>query len=129
MDSEIAQLWVVDGLISATGSGVHAADLGTGQGKPGGGGWRLVTKDAEEPGPDERARAPGRSRPAGGHGNGDRGRGKGSAEVGEAARPSLPQKRSGDCRAVERALAGGSPVQLAAGLKDVPQHPGADQRL
>src|ERR1700674_1691225 len=128
MDSEIAQLWGVDGLISTTGSGVHAADLGTGQGKPGGGGWRLVTKDAEEPGPDERARAPGRSRPAGDHGNGDRaghrGRGKGSSEVGEAARPSLPQKRSGDCRAVEQALAGAAPVQLSAGLADSPEQTG-----
>src|SRR5215469_16260633 len=104
MDSEVAQLWGADGLISATGSGVHAADLGTRQRKPGGRGRRLVAKDAEEPGPDERARAAGGSRPAGDHGNGDyashRGGGKGCSEAGETARPALPQKRRGDCRAV-----------------------------
>src|SRR5260370_3606268 len=55
MDSEAAQLRVVDGLVPAEGSGMHASDLGTRQRKPGGGGRRLVAEDAEEPGPDERA--------------------------------------------------------------------------
>jgi len=47
MDSEAAQLRVVDGLVPAEGSGMHAADLGARQRKPGGGGRRLVAEDAE----------------------------------------------------------------------------------
>src|SRR5229473_7313013 len=99
MDSEAAQLRVVDGLVPAEGSGMYASDLGTRQRKPGGGGRRLVAQDAEEPGPDERACAPSGSGPTGGHRNGDyrshRGRGKGSSEAGETARPALPQERTG----------------------------------
>src|ERR1700694_5648425 len=59
MDSAAAQLRVVDGLVPAEGSGVHAADVGAGQRESGGRGRRLVAEDAEEPGPDERASAPG----------------------------------------------------------------------
>src|ERR1700681_2484084 len=112
MDSTIAQLRVVDGLVPAEGSGVHAADLGTGQRKPGGGGRRLVTEDAEEPGPDECASAPGgsgyRRCNGDGHPAGDRRGRAGRPETGETAGPALPQERGGDCRAIERALAGGS---------------------
>src|SRR5229473_2121845 len=70
MDSEAAQLRVVDGLVPAEGSGMYASDLGTRQRKPGGGGRRLVAEDAEEPGPDERASAPGRIGHRRGNGNG-----------------------------------------------------------
>src|SRR5215831_2441480 len=54
MDSTVTQLRIADGLVSAEGSGVHAANAGTGQRQPGGGGRRLVAENAEEPGPDER---------------------------------------------------------------------------
>src|SRR6266478_273401 len=90
MDSEAAQLRVVDGLVPAEGSGMYASDLGTRQRKPGGGGRRLVAEDAEEPGPDERASAPGRIGHRRGNGNGhpagDRRRRAGRAAVGGCER-------------------------------------------
>src|SRR6266852_3826381 len=93
----------------------------------------LVAEDAEEPGPDERASAPGRIGHRRGNGNGhpagDRRRRAGRAAVGEIAEPALPQERRGDCRAIERTLAGGSLVQPAAGIEDVRRHPGADHRV
>src|SRR5450755_4594861 len=133
MDSAAAQLRVVDGLVPAEGSGVHVADLGAGQRKPGGRGRRLVAEDAEEPGPDERASAPGGIGHRRGNGDGhrasDRRRRAGRAETGGTAGSTLPQEQGGDCRAIERALAGGSLVQPASGIEDVRQHPGADHRL
>src|ERR1700686_5029495 len=123
MDSEAAQLRVVDGLVPAEGSGVYAADFGAGQRKPGGRGRRLVAEDAEEPGPDERARTPGRIGHQWGNGDGhpagDRRWRAGRATVGKTARRALPQERRGNCRAIERALARGPLVQPAAGIEDV----------
>ncbi len=40
----------------------------------------------------------------------------GCLEAGQAARPTLQQNRTGNCRTIEWALAGGSFVQLAAGV-------------
>src|SRR5215831_8423378 len=43
MDSTVTQLRIAAGLVSAEGSGVHAANAGRGQRQPGGGGRRLFS--------------------------------------------------------------------------------------
>ena len=50
-------------------------------------------------------------------------------ETGATARLALPQERGGDRGAIERTLAGGSPVQPAASAQDVRRDSGADRRL
>src|SRR5580700_10998953 len=82
---------------------------------------------------DSLQRAPGGLRPGWGDGNGHsarhRRRRAGGSEIGAAARPTLQQNRVRDCRTIEWALAGGSPVQFAAGAEDVRRGPGANRRL
>src|SRR5215467_11465686 len=129
MDPTAAQLWIVAGLVPTTRGGLHAANTGAGQGEPSGRVQRLVAPDAKKPGPDECAGAP-RGLPYGRYnGNGDfacdRGGRAGCPEAGETTGYPLPQKRGGDRRAVERALAGRSPVQLTAVLEDVRCHSAA----
>jgi hypothetical protein len=58
VDAAAAQLRIASQFVPTGGSGLHAADAGAGSGQPGGGVWGLAAEDAEEPGPDERARAP-----------------------------------------------------------------------
>src|SRR5208283_397980 len=103
--------------------GLEVLLVDTRQGQPGGGGRGLGAADAEKLGPDECAGASrrlgsGRSNGAG-HRARHRRRGARCPEVGPITRPALPEERSGDCRTVERALAGGSLVQLAAESEDV----------
>ena len=133
MDPTAAQLRVVDGLVPADRNRSACCGHWCGTREPGGGGRRLVAADAEEPGPDECAGAPGGHEHRWGDGNGHpasdrRGRAR-PAEVGEIARSALPQERGGDRRAVERALAGRSFVQPAEALKMYDGIPGADRRL
>src|ERR1700722_7651522 len=133
VDSAAAQLRITAGFVSTGGSSLHAADAGAGEGQPGGGVWRLVTEDAKEPRPDERARASGSFRHRWGDGDGHsachRGRRTGCPKTGQAARPTLQQNRTGNCRTIAWALAGGSLVQLAAGSEDVRRGAGADRRV
>src|ERR1700730_642808 len=104
MDSAATQLRVVNGLVPAEGGGVHAADPGTGQRQPRGGGRRLVAEDAEKPGPNERSRAPGSLghgwSPGDGYAAGYRRRRGGRRGTGETAGSALPQERGGDCRTI-----------------------------
>src|SRR6516162_6568346 len=53
----------------------------------------------------------------------------GCPEIGATAGPTLPEERGADRRAVERALARGSPVQSAGIAEDVRRHPAGHRRL